>query len=97
EELLDQAIQSGQLPPDIEQYRDDPDGLTQFLQQRADEAQQQIEAEIGTRRTEAERRVKLEAWRSGIRISLISLLLAVGFSIIGWLGLRRLLSLTRSA
>ncbi len=97
EELLNQAIQSGQLPPDIEQYRDDPDGLTQFLQQRADQAQQQIEAEIGTRRAEAERRVRTEAWRSAIRISVISLLLAAGFSSIGWLGLRRLLSLTRSA
>ncbi|PSN15394.1 hypothetical protein C7293_07455 [filamentous cyanobacterium CCT1] len=97
EELLNQAIQSGQLPPDIEQYRDDPDGLTQFLQQRADQAQQQIESEIGTRRAEAERRVRTEAWRSAIRISVISLLLAAGFSIIGWLGLRRLLSLTRSA
>ncbi|MBE9109612.1 hypothetical protein IQ273_09300 [Nodosilinea sp. LEGE 07298] len=97
EELLDQAIQSGQLPPDIEQYRNDPEGLSQFLQQRADQAQQQIEAEIGTRRAEAERQVRTEAWRSGIRISVISLLLAAGFSIIGWLGLRRLLSLTRSA
>ncbi|MGB3308545.1 MAG: HpsJ family protein [Nodosilinea sp.] len=97
EELLDQAIQSGQLPPDIEQYRDDPEGLSQFLQQRADQAQQQIEAEIGTRRADAERQVRTEAWRSGIRISVISLLLAAGFSTVGWLGLRRLLSLTRSA
>lgn len=96
EELLSQAIQSGQLPPDIEQYRDDPDGLTQFLQQRADQAQQQIETEIGTRRAEAERQVKIEAWRSGIRISVVSLLLAIGYSLIGWLGLRRLLSLTRT-
>ncbi|TVQ06560.1 MAG: hypothetical protein EA368_16690 [Leptolyngbya sp. DLM2.Bin27] len=97
EELLSQAIQSGQLPPDIGQYRDDPEGLTEFLQQRANQAQQQIETEIGTRRAQAERQVRVEAWRSGIRISLISLLLATGYSIIGWLGLRRLLSLTRSA
>jgi hypothetical protein len=97
EDLLTQAIQSGQLPPDIGQYRDDPEGLTEFLQQRANQAQQQIETEIGTRRAQAERQVRVEAWRSGIRISLISLLLAAGYSIIGWLGLRRLLSLTRSA
>lgn len=97
QELLNQAIQSGQLPPDIEQYRDDPEGLTQFLQQRADQAKQEIEAQIGTRRAEAERQVKTEAWRSGVRISMISLLLSAGFSIIGWLGLKRLLSLTRSA
>lgn len=97
DDLLAQAIQSGQLPADIEQYRDDPEGLTQFLQQRADQAQQQIETEIGTRRAQAERQVKVEAWRSGIRISVISLLLAAGYSTIGWLGLRRLLSLTRVA
>ncbi|HSM81007.1 MAG TPA: HpsJ family protein [Nodosilinea sp.] len=97
EDLLAQAIQSGQLPPDIEQYRDDPAGLTEFLQQRASQAQQQIETEIGTRRTEAERRVKIEARKSAFRISVISLLLAAGYSTIGWLGLRRLLSLTRTA
>ncbi|WP_035986802.1 HpsJ family protein [Leptolyngbya sp. KIOST-1] len=97
EDLLAQAIEGGQLPPDIQQYRNNPEGLSQFLQQRADQAQQQIETEIGTRRVAAERQVRVEAWRSGIRISVISLLLAAGFSIVGWLGLRRLLSLTRSA
>ncbi len=92
EDLLSQAIQSGQLPPDIGQFRDNPEGLGQFLQQQADQAKQQIETEIGTRRSEAERRVRTEARRSGLRISLISLLLAAGYSIIGWVGLRRLLS-----
>jgi hypothetical protein len=97
EDLLSQAIQSGQLPSDIGKYRDDPDGLTKFLQQRADQAKQQIETEIGTRRADAERRVKTEARRSGLRISVISLLLSGGYSFIGWVGLRRLLSLTRAA
>ncbi|WOD37811.1 HpsJ family protein [Nodosilinea sp. E11] len=97
DELLAQAIQSGQLPPDIEQYRNNPEGLTQFLQQQADQAQQQIETEIGTRRAQAERQVRTEALRSGIRVSIISFLLAAGYSIIGWLGLRQLLSLTRAA
>jgi hypothetical protein len=97
DDLLNQAIQSGQLPPDIEQYRNNPEGLSQFLQQRADQAQQQISTEIGTRRAQAERQVKTEAWRSGIRVTAINLLLAAGYSIIGWLGLRRLLLLNRSA
>lgn len=92
EDMLSQAIQSGQLPPDIGQFRNNPEGLSQFLQQQAEQAQQQIETEIGTRRSEAERRVRTEARRSGLRISLISLLLAAGYSIIGWVGLRRLLS-----
>lgn len=97
EDLLAQAIQSGQLPEDIGQYRNNPEGLTQYLQQRADQAKQQIQTEIGTRRTEAERRVKTEAWKSRLRVSISSLLLAIGYGTIGWIGLKRLLSLTQSA
>ncbi|MGF1568902.1 MAG: HpsJ family protein [Nodosilinea sp.] len=97
EDLLAQAIQSGQLPQDIGQYRDNPEGLNQFLQQRADEAKQKIQGEIGTRRAEAERRVKAEAMKSRVRISLTSLMLAIGYGVIGWNGLKRLMSLTRTA
>jgi hypothetical protein len=95
EELLSQAIQSGQLPQEIEQFRDDPDGLTQFLQQRADQTRQELQTQIGTRREEAEQRVKTEAWKSGLRISISSLLLAAGYIIIGWSGLKRLMALTQ--
>ncbi|WP_242028246.1 HpsJ family protein [Pseudanabaena sp. FACHB-2040] len=96
ETLLQQAIQSGQLPQDIEQFRNNPEALNQFLQQRADEAQQRLQTEIGSRRQQAEQRVRTEAWKSGLRISLSSLILAIGYSVIGWIGLRRLMSLTRS-
>ncbi|HIK46010.1 MAG TPA: hypothetical protein IGR64_14175 [Leptolyngbyaceae cyanobacterium M65_K2018_010] len=92
ESLLSQAIQSGQLPQDIQQFQNDPAGLDKYLQQQADQARQQLQSEIGSRRAEAERRVKTEAWKSGIRISITSLLLAVGYSLIGWQGLKRLLA-----
>ncbi|QQE64682.1 hypothetical protein GFS31_13630 [Leptolyngbya sp. BL0902] len=91
EELLNQAIQSGQLPPDFQQYQNNPEGLDQFLQQQVDQNRQRIEAEIGTRRAEAERRVKIEAWKSALRTSITSLLLAAGYTLIGWTGLRRIL------
>ncbi len=97
EELLTQAIQSGQLPQDIQQFQDDPEGLNQFLQQRANQAKEQIQSEIGTRRAEAERRVKTEARKSAFRTSITSLLLAAGYTLIGWNGLKRLMALTRSA
>lgn len=97
EDLLSQAIQSGQLPEDFQQFQNNPDGLNQFLQERADQARQQIQTEIGTRRADAEQRVRTEAWKSAIRTSIISLLLAAGFIVVGWNGLQRLLSLTRSA
>jgi hypothetical protein len=95
EELLAQAIQSGQLPQDIEQFRNNPEGLSQFLQQRADQARQEIQTQIGTRREEAVRQVRTEALKSGIRISVSSLLLAAGYIIIGWNGLKRLMALTQ--
>jgi hypothetical protein len=91
EELLSQAIQSGQLPQDFQQYRDNPEGLNQFLQQQVEQNRQQIQTEIGTRRAEAERRMKIEAWKSALRTSITSLLLAAGSTLIGWTGLRRIL------
>ncbi|PSN16854.1 hypothetical protein C7271_20035 [filamentous cyanobacterium CCP5] len=96
EDLLSQAIASGQIPEDIQQFQNDPEGLNQFLEQRAGEARQQLETQIGTRREEAEQRVRLQARKSAIRISVSSLLLAIGYSIVGWIGLRRLLTLTRA-
>jgi hypothetical protein len=45
EELLSQAIQSGQLPQDFQQYRDNPEGLNQFLQQQVEQNRQQIQTE----------------------------------------------------
>jgi hypothetical protein len=96
EDQLSQAIQSGLVPPDIEQFRNDPEGLNQFLQQRADQARQEIQTQIGTRRADAESQVRQEAWKSGLRISISCILLTIGYSVVGWVGLRRLMSLTRS-
>jgi hypothetical protein len=92
EDLLQQAIQSGQLPQDILQFKDNPAGLNQFLTQRADQARQEIATEIGTRREDARAQVRREAVKSAIRISTTSILLAIAYAIIGWLGLRRLFS-----
>ena len=97
ESQLQQAIESGQVPqeqiPILQQLQDNPEGVNQFLEQQLGSARQQVQTEIGTRRQEAEKRVNLEAWKSGIRIALSSLMLAVGYSIIGWTGLRRLFAL----
>ncbi|HEY9878526.1 MAG TPA: HpsJ family protein [Leptolyngbyaceae cyanobacterium] len=94
---LQQAIQSGQLPKEIEQFKNNPEGLKKFLNQRADEAKQRLQTEVGSRRQQAEQRVKTEAWKSGLRIALSSLFLALGYSIIGWTGLRRLMNRGRAA
>jgi hypothetical protein len=87
---LAQALQSGQLPKEIEQYRNDPEGLNKFLQDQANQARQRYQDEIDNRRIEAERRVKQESWKNGIRTSVTSALLTLGYSLLGWQGLRRI-------
>ncbi len=92
DELLQQAIEAGQLPAEIEQFRGNPSGLDEFLTQRAGEAQQQIATEIGTRREEARGQVRREAIKSATRVSISSFIMAIAYVVIGWTGLRRLLS-----
>ncbi|MBU6229720.1 MAG: HpsJ family protein [Cyanobacteria bacterium REEB459] len=92
QELFNQALKSGQLPKDMEKYRNDPEGLKQFLQKQANQARERVQNQIGSRRAEAERRVQLESWKAGIRTLITSLLLAVGYAVIGWQGLRQKIS-----
>jgi len=91
--LLEQAIQAGQLPEEIQQFQNNPDGLNEFLTQRAGEARQEIETEIGTRREDARGQVRQEAIKSATRISISSLLMSIAYIVIGWTGLRRLMSM----
>ncbi|MDJ0704223.1 MAG: HpsJ family protein [Leptolyngbyaceae cyanobacterium MO_188.B28] len=93
QDQLQQAIESGRLPQEqlviLQQLQRDPEGVNQLLEQRlgADKAQ------IGAGLQEAQKRVNLEAWESGIRVVISGLMLGIGFSAIGWIGLRRLLAL----
>lgn len=91
ESLLQQAIDSGQLPEDVLEFRDNPAALDQFLGERAGEERQRIETEIGTRREDRIRQVQQGAYKSAVRTSLSSLLLTIGYTVVGWTGLRRLL------
>ncbi|MFP4410248.1 MAG: HpsJ family protein [Coleofasciculus sp.] len=94
-ERLDQAIESGQaqgeqlqrlqaLREQLQALRQDPEAIAQ----RTEQAQTQIRS----RRQELEQRARTDALKRGIRIGLSSLLLAIGYSIIGWMGLRNLSS-----
>lgn len=58
ESLLDQAIQSGQLPAEVVPLLDNPEALDQFLEVRVEEARQRILDEIQKRRIDAEQGVR---------------------------------------
>ncbi|MEM9979227.1 MAG: HpsJ family protein [Cyanobacteria bacterium P01_D01_bin.2] len=96
-EQIEQLIASGEVTAEqaaqIRQFEDNPNSLDEFLTGQASELRTRLETEIGSRREEAAQRVRAEATKVSIRISLSSLLLAVGYIGIGLSGLRRLIAI----
>ncbi len=92
EELRQQAIAQGAISQDdveqLQRFQNDPEAFLQELETRAAEAQTQQQTEIGVRREEAQKEARTNATRSLFRIGLSSILLAIGYGIIGWTGLR---------
>ncbi len=95
DQLREQAIAQGLISPeDIEQLRefqDDPEQLNAFLRGLEDQAaglRTEQQTEIGVRREEAQQEAQTNAFKAFSRIGLSSVLLAVGYGIIGWSGLR---------
>lgn len=97
EEQLQAAIASGELDEaqraQIERFRNNPEELNKFLDSQAGEAKTQLQTRIGEQQKDAESRLKSEALKATVRITLSSLLLAIGYTYIGWQGLRRLLAM----
>lgn len=90
EELLAQAVESGQIPQEqadlLRQFREDPNALNQFIEQQVGSTREELQTRLGTEREDAESRVRQETLKSGIRISLSSLLLAIGYFVIAAFG-----------
>jgi hypothetical protein len=65
EDLLNAAIQDGLIPPEqaeiLRRFVGHPQDVDQFIMQRANELQQQLQNEIDRRRAEAEQRVREDA------------------------------------
>ena len=94
---IDQLVASGNVTQEqadqIRQFEENPESLDEFLSGQASQLRTRLETEIGTRREEANQRVRSEATKASIRISLSSILLAIGYIGIGISGVRRLLAI----
>lgn len=94
DDQLNQAVQGGVITQEqvgqIRQFKQNPDSLAPFLKQREDELRNQIQTQVGLRREQAQKAARLASLKSGLSTGLSSLLLAIGFSIVGWSGLRSL-------
>jgi hypothetical protein len=92
-EQLNQAIESGQVPEEqatlLRQFQENPQALDQYLNQRVDELRTQLQGQVGVEREQALRLARINALKSGLRVGIGSLLLAIGYLIVSWSGLRR--------
>lgn len=96
---LDEAIKSGRIQG---QQLAQLQGLQQQLQQvqqNPGAINKEIEAsrsQIAKERQQAESQTQTAAWRLGLQTGLTGLLLAIGYIVIGWTGLRGLLNSSAS-
>lgn len=94
EQRYKQALESPQIPANIKELlrkaKTDPQALEKAIQQQTDvkTLQTQQLSQVRQRRDEALQQAKDTAWKSGLRIGISSLLLSIGYIIIGWTGLR---------
>ncbi len=92
DEQLDQAVQGNQLSqPEADQikaFKKNPESVAPFLEKRAQDLQAQGQTDIRSRKEDAQKAAKTESLKSGLRIGLGSLLLAIGYILVGWTGLR---------
>ncbi|MEM6867826.1 MAG: HpsJ family protein [Cyanobacteria bacterium P01_F01_bin.3] len=97
EDQLQAAIDSGSLDEaqlaQIERFRSNPQELDSFLTSQVTEAEEQLKIRIGEQKQDATQQLRAEALKATVRVTLSSLLLAIGYTFIGWSGLRRLLAM----
>ena len=94
EQKYKQALESPQIPANIKELlkkaKTDPQVLDKAIEQQTDlqTLRNQQLSQVRQNRDEAEQQAKDAAWKSGLRIGISSLLLSIGYIIIGWTGLR---------
>ncbi|KYC39729.1 hypothetical protein WA1_30850 [Scytonema hofmannii PCC 7110] len=89
-----QALENPNIPQAqkdlLKKFKANPQELDKFIAQQSDPqalANQQLST-IRERKEEAEKQARERAWKSGLRIGMSSLLLSIGYIIIGWTGIR---------
>jgi hypothetical protein len=89
-----QALENPQVPPAqkelLKKFKANPAELEKFIAQQSDPQQiaNQRISQIIQQKEDAQNQARQQASKSGLRIGISSLLLAIGYSIIGWTGLR---------
>jgi len=91
---LQQAIKNGQISQAqavlLQQFQTEPGSLEAYLEKESKEVRARATEELQKQKQEAEEQAKAAGLKSGIRTGLNGLLLALGYSLVGWTGLKEL-------
>jgi hypothetical protein len=91
---LSQLVKGGQLQQNqadlIKGFKANPDSVEPFLKKQADELRTDLETQIEVRKKEAQDSRNSDDLKAKLRVGGGSLLLAIGFISVGWMGLRNL-------
>lgn len=94
EQRLNQALQSEQLPEAqrtlLQQLKSNPTSIDRVVEQQfgTEALRNRALTQIRTRKEQVAQQTAQEAWKSGLRIGISSLLLSIGYIVIGATGLK---------
>ncbi len=94
EQRFNQAIQSNQISETekklLQQFKADPKSLDTYVAQQADPQTLLAQRlnQIRAQQEQLKQQARQDAWKSALRIGISGLLLAFGYIVIGWTGLR---------
>lgn len=98
---VNQLLESEQTPQQLrallEASQENPEEIDRFLDEQASQLPEQLGGQIRERQLELEQQTRLAAWKSAFRIGTSSLLLAIGYILIGWTGLKGMMRPRRAA
>ncbi|NEQ73636.1 MAG: hypothetical protein F6K23_11540 [Okeania sp. SIO2C9] len=94
ETRLNEALENEQLSEQVksllEQSKENPQIIDEFLNRQAQQLPAQLLTRIRTRKQELEEQANSNSFKSSVRTGFSSLLLAVGYIMIGWTGLKNM-------
>jgi hypothetical protein len=92
DEQLDGAVAQNLLSAEdadqIREFRENPETIDPFLQEQAQASLAEELTQIQEQREAGAEATRTDSFKSGLRVGLNSLLLAIGYILIGWFGLR---------
>ncbi len=95
DDQIQQLTKNGQLTQDqadlIKKFKADPKSVEPFLKKQEEDLRSQLQTELGNRKQQVQDSRKTQDLKSGLRVSISSLLLAIGFIAVGWMGLFHLI------